>query len=99
MTSTLPAPEQLPESGLLKRGPFAATAITIPAGCTAVRFEAAGNAQVMYQFHGEIMQGLTLATATGPRTVEVMPGNASLSVIRIDDGEDDVRVTLETCTG
>jgi hypothetical protein len=62
--------------------------------CKAVRFECAtGNAQVSYQFPGEIMQWLTLGEGTGPRDVDVPKGAGEIRVSRFDDGDNDVRVT------
>jgi hypothetical protein len=69
---------------------------TLPLGrcCRSVRFVTDhGNAQVTYQFPGEIMQALTLGEGTGPREVEIPAGVDSIRVVRFDDDSNFVLVT------
>jgi hypothetical protein len=85
MTSFIPVPHGAGDSA----------DIPLPDDCASVRFECpSGNAQVSYQFPGEIMQFLTLGEGTGPRDVEVPAGAGSVRVTRFDDDERPVRVTL-----
>lgn len=67
--------------------------LTLPDGCTAVSFEADGNAQVSYQFDGCLIGHLNLAPETGARVLEVPAGSHALSAHRVDDGAAVVTVT------
>jgi hypothetical protein len=66
----------------------------LPSGTPSVTFACEGNAQVMYQLDGEIMQALTLAPATGPREIPVPPGARWIASQRADAGPAVVTVTF-----
>lgn len=80
---------------LLNKGAGAMTPVAMPRGARALRFAAAGDAELRVEFHGHGAKEISLTWAAGSHRVVAPEGVHAARISRGDSGTGDVSVTVE----
>lgn len=80
---------------LLNKGAGAMTPVAMPRGARALRFAAAGDAELRVEFHGHGAKEVSLTWAAGSHRVVAPEGVHAARISRGDSGTGDVSVTVE----